>query len=107
MRYLFLVIPVMMSISIVQAECVPTPCYVERIGVASCRPISEVAVDPDVLEPKRATALLEAASGVVVRGKIRRSRPLSQTSGSAGWLTPQHAALAPCGPTRDLPGVGR
>ena len=83
MRYLFLVIPMMMSISIIQAECVPIRCYVERIGVASCRPISEVAVDPDVLErlglkPNRATALLKAASGVVVRGKIGRSRPLSQ-----------------------------
>jgi len=83
MRYLFLVIPVMMSIGIVRAECAPTPCYVERIDVASCRPISEIAVDPDALErlrlkPKRATTILKAASGVVVLGKIGRSRPMSQ-----------------------------
>jgi len=73
----------MMPTSIVQAECVSTPCYVERIGVASCRSLSEVAVGPDVLErlmlkPKAASALLQAAPGVVLLGKIGSSRPLSQ-----------------------------
>jgi len=67
----------------IMAECVATPCYVERIAVASCRPVSEVLVESDGLaqlglKPKEADALLKATPGVVLLGKIQTSRPLSR-----------------------------
>jgi hypothetical protein len=69
--------------STVQGECVATPCYVEKISVLSCRPVSELSADLDViersgLEPRQVKALLKEGSAVVVQGKIVSSRPVSQ-----------------------------
>ena len=83
MQFIFLTVVLMMGSSTVQSECAATPCYVERIGVVSCRSISEIPMESDFLERAglnldRAKALLKEASGVVVLGKIRSSRPLPQ-----------------------------
>ncbi len=78
-----LVLVLLMLSGVARGECVATPCYAERIGIASCRPISEVLLASDVLEraavdPERAAAILKAASGVVILGKLERSRPLPE-----------------------------
>ncbi len=83
MRRQILVLALLMLTSAARSECVATPCYAERIVVLSCRPISEVSLVSDVLEraevdPERAAAILKAASGVVILGKLVRSRSLPE-----------------------------
>lgn len=83
MRNPVLVLVLLMLNSAARAECVATPCYEERIEVVSCRPISGVAVSSDLLERtaldfEAAVAILAAASGVVIVGRLAGSRPLPE-----------------------------
>jgi len=83
MRHPVLVLVLLMLNSAAQGECVATPCYEERIEVVSCRPIFDVAVSTDLLERaaldvEGAQAILRAASGVVIVGRLVGSRPLPE-----------------------------
>jgi hypothetical protein len=83
MRHPVLVLVLLMLNSAAQGECVATPRYEERIEVVSYRPISDVAVSSDLLERtaldfERAEAILAAASGVVIMGRLAGSRPLPE-----------------------------
>ncbi len=83
MRHPVLVLVLLMLNSAARGECVATPCYEERIEVVSCRPISDVAVSSDMLERaaldfEGAEAILAAASGVVIVGRLAGSRPLPE-----------------------------
>jgi len=83
MRHPVLVLALLMPNSAAQGECVATPCCEERIEVVSCRPISDVAVSSDLLERaaldcEGAEAILAAASGVVIVGRLAGSRPLPE-----------------------------
>lgn len=83
MRHPVLVLVLLMLNSAARGECVATPCYEERIEVVSCRPISDVAVSSDLLERaaldfEGAEAILTAASGVVIVGRLVGSWPLPE-----------------------------
>lgn len=83
MRHPVLIIILLTVNSAARSGCVATPCYEERIEVVSCRPISDVAVSSDLLERavldfERAEAILIAAPGVVIVGRLVDSRPLPE-----------------------------
>lgn len=63
------------------AECLATPCYIERVGIASCRPITEATaseIEHSGIEPERAQEILASGTGAIVRAKIFGSQPLSR-----------------------------
>ena len=81
MKQPVLVLALLMVSSAAQGECVATPCYEEQVEVVSCHPIADMAVATEMLERaaldvEGAQAILTAAPGVVIVGRLVRSQPL-------------------------------
>ena len=61
------------------AECLPTPCYVERLTVTSCRHVSQLEAegnDRAGLNQEDVEKILDVAVAVVIEGTIHVSSPI-------------------------------
>ena len=80
---IYLLIFVTLFSRLAQGECLPVACYVEKVSVVSCLPVSGFIPDARRLQQlgihqRQAQAILDQSSTVVIVGRVSRSRFVAQ-----------------------------
>ncbi len=80
---MFLLIFLALFSTMAQGECPPVACYVEKVSIVSCLPVTGEIPDARRLKQlginqRQAQAILDHSSAVIIVGKVSRSRSVAQ-----------------------------